>query len=104
MNHKTAYYRDIFGVGRDGPYHKPYDEEDIDYTGYHAYEHYMRWANFQKKHPHNAELLKELFGERDAMDIFRSMKVLTESKAKELVDRIRSKADKTSRLLNMSDC
>jgi len=103
MNHKRAYYRDIYGVRRDN-IPNPYDEEEIDYTGYQAYEHYIKWANFQKDYPWNTELLKELFGERDAMEVYRYMQTIPEVKAKEIVTRLRQTVVRTGRLKNMSDC
>ena len=104
MNHKSAYYKDIYGVRRDNYYNKPYDEDDIDYTGYHAYEHYIRWSKFQKTYPWNTELLKELFGERDAMEVYKLMQPIPESKAREIVMRLRQTVNRTGRLSNMSDC
>ena len=68
--------------------------DDIDYTGYQAYEEYIAWANFQKNYPWNTKLLEKLFGSRDSMDIFRYMRPLPESKARELVERLEIKSVK----------
>lgn len=92
---KKHYQKDIFGIRR--------EMEEIDYTGYHAYEKYVQWANFQTQYPYNAKLLIKLFGERDAMDVFRYMIVLPELKARELVERLELRTAPKSRLKNMSD-
>jgi hypothetical protein len=92
---KKPYRKDIYGIRR--------EIEEIDYAGYHAYEAYLEWAKFQKKYPYNAQLLVELFGERDAMDVFRYMLVLPELKARALVERLRLTLVSKSKLKNMSD-
>lgn len=78
--------------------------DDISYTGYEAYEDYMAWANFRSKYPWNTKLLEKLFGSRDSMEVFRYMIALPESKAREIVERLETKAVKKGRVQNMSDC
>ena len=77
--------------------------EEIDYSGFESYDNYVQWANFQQRHPYNAKLLVKLFGERDAMDVFRYMIVLPELKARELVERLGLTTTSKAKLKNMSD-
>ena len=91
--------KDYFNRGMVNP--KNYD--DIDYTGYESYEWYLGWSKFTSTHPYNAELLIKLFGERDAMQIFRQMIVLPETKARELVERLRYAVVHKKKIKNMSD-
>jgi hypothetical protein len=92
-------FKDYINRGIVGPnnYH------DIDYTGYEAYEEYIAWSKFTKSFPYNTELLIKLFGERDAMQVFRHMNVLPETKARELVERLRYTVVHKKKLKNMSD-
>jgi len=70
--------------------------------GFEAYEKYVQWSTFTSEYPYNTELLIELFGERDAMDIFMLMIKLPESKAREIVIRLRQKVKINGKLQNMS--
>jgi hypothetical protein len=81
----------------------PKNYDDIDYTGYEAYDSYLAWSKFTSSYPYNAELLIKLFGERDAMQVFRYMAILPETKARELVERLRYTVVHKKKLKNMSD-
>ena len=91
--------KDYFGRGMINPK----NFEEIDYTGYQAYDHYVQWSKFQTDYPYNAKLLIKLFGERDALDVFRYMAVLPESKARELVERLKFTVVHKKKIKNMSD-
>lgn len=78
-------------------------DQEVDYPGYDEYNMYMKWSHFCSDFPYNGQLLRILFGDRDAIEVFDIMVRLPESKARELVERLTPNIVYQRKLKNMSD-
>lgn len=73
-----------------------------DYLGFEAYEKYIQWSKFKENYPYNTELLIELFGEVDAMDVFMIMITIPEPQAKQIVGLLKRRIVAHKKIQNMS--